>query len=153
MCGKMLRHFSLSHAREKNKCGVNGAVAAVVFPDPDSGRSHGSDRHGDGPSHPGDHSQRVWQLHHPHHCPPSQHSDELQQDHGHGKRPGANKLITTTVGMSQLVWVPHTAHSLRACMFEPLWGHRNQLADAVVCLPKQTQFCSQSQFHYLFSSQ
>lgn len=95
MCGKMLRHFSLSHAKERK---INVVLMVpLVFPDPDSGRGHGSDRHGDGPSHPGDHSQRVWQLHHSHHCPPSQHSDELQQDHGHGTRPGALQCITTTV--------------------------------------------------------
>ncbi|MEQ2190775.1 Multidrug resistance-associated protein 5 [Xenoophorus captivus] len=38
--------------------------------------------------HPGDHSQCLWQLHHSDHRTSSQHSDELQQGHGPGQRPG-----------------------------------------------------------------
>lgn len=65
------------------------------FPDPHFGRSHSSDRHWDRSSHPGDHSQRIWQLHHPNHCPSSQHRDELQQGHGPGQRPGVYKGSVT----------------------------------------------------------
>lgn len=62
-----------------------------LFKDPFIGWGNSSHWHRHRSSHPGDHSHCVWQLHYSHHRPSSQHSDELQQSHGHGQRPGEYK--------------------------------------------------------------
>lgn len=66
-------------------------ISFVLFLGSYFGRGDSSHRHRDRSSHPGNHSLCVWQLHHPNYRPSSQHSDELQQGHGPGQRPGVYK--------------------------------------------------------------
>ena len=109
-------------------------LCCSVFPGSHPGRGDSSHRHGDRSSHPGNHSLWVWQLHHPHHRPPSQHSDELQQGHGPGQRPGVYKCNRTDHTLFEVMeWI-------RQALFDFGKSWSLMWAENMKCAPMTTRF-------------